>query len=92
MSSQGYCYVCGRALDNEEGTGYCSACAADVGIYAQRARLAEDGVGNPAAALAELLSQVKDVSSRLERLEERLCAVERRLSLLENLSRERDEG
>jgi hypothetical protein len=91
MSSHGYCYVCGRALDNEEGTGYCSACAADVGIYAQRDRLAEDGFGNPATS-AELLNQVKDVFSRLERLEGRLSAVERRLSLLEKLDRESGEG
>ncbi len=77
------CFICGRPIDNDDGTGYCSGCAADTGVYAQRASFARDETAEMSRALAALAEDMEAILQRLERVEARLAATEARLSLLE---------
>ncbi|MGI5939855.1 MAG: hypothetical protein ACOX8V_04080 [Thermoleophilia bacterium] len=87
MSEHGECFVCGRPIDNDEGTGYCSACAADTGVYAQRdaVAVADNGTegGSEVAALRlavdDLSGELRELSAALGRTAERVERLERRL-------------
>ncbi len=77
------CFICGRPIDNDDGTGYCSGCAADTGVYAQRSSFARDETVETSRALAALAEDVEAILQRLEQVEARLATTEARLSLLE---------
>lgn len=84
LSDEETCYSCGGVIDNDDGIGYCSACAADLGVYAQRAaqeaqkpqQLEEDG--HLRLALVRLTAQVESVLERLSRVEGRLAELDGR--------------
>jgi len=85
MSDEETCYACGGVIDNDDGIGYCSACAADLGVYAQRA--AQEPEGSPGGvdlSVGRLAAQVEDILEKLSRVEERLTALEGRFADLDS--------
>lgn len=85
MSDEETCYACGGVIDNDDGIGYCSACAADLGVYAQRA--AQEPEGSPGGvdlAVTRLAAQVEDILGKLSRVEKRLTALEGRFADLDS--------
>lgn len=85
MSDEETCYACGGVIDNDDGIGYCSACAADLGVYAQRA--AQEPEGSPGGvdlSVTRLAAQVEDILGKLSRVEKRLTALEGRFADLDS--------
>jgi hypothetical protein len=80
MSDRETCFVCGRAIDNDEGTGYCSGCATDIGVYAARAG---DQAPDHSISLEHLLEELAGIVRRLESVEAKLAETEERLRFLE---------
>jgi hypothetical protein len=87
MSEHGECFVCGQSVDNDDGTGYCSACAADIGVYVQRDAASAAGSGTEAdsevaalrLAVDSLSGELRELSAALGRVVERVEGLERRL-------------
>jgi hypothetical protein len=84
MRDQQACLMCGGAIDNDDGTGYCTACATDFGVYEARSA---DQTPNDPLSLDDLKAHVKRILERLASAEARLADNEVRLRLLEEGTR-----
>lgn len=79
MSDEGTCFACGGVIDNEDGTGYCSTCSADIGVYAQRAADSPTEPADLHGSIERLAGEVGRLLDRLERVEARLADIDARL-------------
>jgi hypothetical protein len=84
MSDQQTCLMCGGIMDNEDETGYCTACATDFGVYEARAG---DQTSNDSVSLDDLHVHANRILGRLADAEARLADTEERLRLLEERDR-----